>query len=351
VSPATNPPAPQNPVNGESVAEEATGATTSDAVDFYPYRNGNVADPDSGEYPVLPAPIPMSDAAPSVSLSAPATVARGDTFMLAATAGDDLGVKRVRFTDGATTLGTATVPPYAQPVTVAKDVTCNTTRSFGAVATDSLGQTASATRTVTITCGTPQGDTAPAAPSVAWGRAPATIRGTATVTFTPSAPAGLAHADVFLGDRRVCRLSGAPFLCRVSATGADVGVQALRVVVTDARGAGTQIRRTVRVAKFRPAVKLGIRLHKLSHRRARRTIAGRLTLPRAVTRSQGCRGTVTLVVKRRGRSVLNQQVRLSRACRFSRSVTAGRNRQSFSVSARFGGNAVLSTAAKTRRFS
>jgi hypothetical protein len=60
---------------------------------------------------------------------------------------------------------------------------------------------------------------------------------------------------------------------------------------------------------------------------------------------------VTLVVKRSGRSVLNQQVRLSKACRFSRSVTAGRHRQSFTVSARFGGNAVLSTAAKTRRFS
>jgi hypothetical protein len=130
-----------------------------------------------------------------------------------------------------------------------------------------------------------------------------------------------------------------------------VGVQALRIVVTDARGSTAQVQRAVRVAKFRPAVKLKVKLRKLSHQRAKRTIAGRLTMPKAVTRRLGCKGSVTLVVKRHGRSVLNQQVRLSRACRFSRSVTAGRHRQSFSVSARFGGNAVLSTAAKTRRFS
>jgi hypothetical protein len=373
IAPTTNPQAPENPVTGPAATETATGGTTSSSVDFYPYRNGNAADPDNGEYPVLTAPSPMSDAPPSVSLSAPATAARGDAITLTANASDDFGVKRVRFADGATTLGTDTLPPYTQQVTIPYDAACNSTRSFSAVAMDSLGQTQSATKSVTIQCtagqggtggtggqggnggGTPQGDTrdvaVAAAPSIAWGSWPVTIRGSARVTFAPSAPAGLAQVDVFLGERLICRLSGAPFACRIFATGEDVGVQALRLVVTDVRGASAQIQRTVRVAKFRPAVKLSVKLRRLAHQRARRTIAGRVAMPKAVKRSQGCSGTVTLVVKRSGRSVLNQQVRLSKACRFSRSVTAGRHRQSFTVSARFGGNAVLSTAAKTRRFS
>ena len=56
-------------------------------------------------------------------------------------------------------------------------------------------------------------------------------------------------------------------------------------------------------------------------------------------------------IKRRGRSVLNQQVSLSKSCTFSRSVTAARGKQSFSVTAKFGGNTVLKTASQTRRFS
>jgi hypothetical protein len=310
-----------------------------------------------------------------MSLSAPATAAPGDAVTLTATASDDFGVKRVRFADGATTLGTATLPPYAQRMAIPYDAACNSTRDFSAVATDSLGQTASATRSVTVQCaagnagqggGAPAatpapvaggdirqvGDVAvPAAPSVAWGTWPVTIHGSATVTFTASAPAGLARADVLLGDHLMCRLMTAPFACRILATGAEVGVQALRIVVTDARGASAEVARSVRVARFRPAVKLSVTRRKLSGGRARRTIAGRVALPAAVTRSQGCRGTVTLVVKRRGRSVINQQVALSHACRFSRSVTAARHRQAFTVSARFGGNAALSAAATTRRFS
>ena len=57
------------------------------------------------------------------------------------------------------------------------------------------------------------------------------------------------------------------------------------------------------------------------------------------------------MITRGGHSLLNQQVKLSKTCTFSRSVTAARSNQSFSVSARFGGNAVLATANETRRFS
>jgi hypothetical protein len=105
------------------------------------------------------------------------------------------------------------------------------------------------------------------------------------------------------------------------------------------------------VARFHAPMRLKIHRKKLSGKRLRRTISGRLRLPDAVTRAQGCKGSVTLVIKRGDRSVLDEQVRLSRKCTFKRSVTAARRKQSFSASARFAGNAVLSAARKTRRFS
>ena len=62
---------------------------------------------------MLTAPIPVDDAAPTVVPAAPASATRGTTITLAATASDDFGIKRVRFAEGFTTLGTATLPPYS----------------------------------------------------------------------------------------------------------------------------------------------------------------------------------------------------------------------------------------------
>ena len=60
ISPTTNPPAPENPVNGAAIAD-GTG-NTSDAVDFFPFRNGFQSDPNTGEFPVLDVPGPVNDA-------------------------------------------------------------------------------------------------------------------------------------------------------------------------------------------------------------------------------------------------------------------------------------------------
>ena len=60
----TNPRYPENPVNG--AADATTGSTT---VDFLPFRNGPQSDPDTGQFPVVPAPIPVSDAAPAVTVA------------------------------------------------------------------------------------------------------------------------------------------------------------------------------------------------------------------------------------------------------------------------------------------
>ena len=55
VSPAVPPQQPENPVNGNPTIDPA-GGPSSDAVDFFPYRNGSQSDPNSGEWPVSDAP-------------------------------------------------------------------------------------------------------------------------------------------------------------------------------------------------------------------------------------------------------------------------------------------------------
>ena len=97
MSPTTNPGYPENPVNG--AADATTGSTL---VDFLPYRNGPQSDPDTGQFPVVPAPIPVSDAPPAVTVAAErATYRRGDTVLLTATPSDDFGIRQVTFFDGA----------------------------------------------------------------------------------------------------------------------------------------------------------------------------------------------------------------------------------------------------------
>jgi hypothetical protein len=375
IAPTTNPQTPENPVNGTPTVETAAGATTSNSVDFYPFRDGPQANPTTGQLPILTAPIPVNDAAPTVVLSAPATAAPGTTITLAATAGDDFGIKRVRFADGAATAGIATVPPYTQAVTIPAGAACDTTRSYSAVAMDSLGQTASDSAQVTVTCAaepaatptatptatatatptptpTPTSPSLRAAPSVAFVSPPRTIARRAMVAFRPSAAAGVKQLDVSLGTRKVCTITAEPYACPIVVIGSDVGNQALSVVLTDNAGSTAEASHSVSVAKFAPQVSLRLSKWNVRGGNARRTIIGTLRYPEGVTRVQACdSGTVTVAIKRAGRSVLNQQIALSKSCTFRRSVTAKRSKQSFSVSARFGGNAVLSAAGKTRRFS
>jgi hypothetical protein len=367
ISPSTNPQVPENPVNGVAAPDtsDPAGPVTSSAVDFYPYRNGPQANPTTGEYPVLSAPIPVDDAAPTVALSAPVTAARGSAVTLTATASDDFGVRRVSFTDGGADAGTVTVPPYTRTVTIPATATCGSTRSYSALAADSAGQTVSSPASLTVTCKAgaapdlppakeaPLVNTSPlVGPSVSFASAPTALSRRTAVSFNAGAPAGLRQLEVFLGARKVCTITAAPFSCEITPTGADVGTQALRVVLTDAAGATAEASRSVAVAKFAARISLKVAKTSLKGGKARRAVSGSLRLPAGVTRAQACgSGTVTITIKRSGRSVLNQQVGLSKSCTFSRSVTAGRAKQSFSVGAKFGGNTVLATAGSTRRFS
>ncbi len=377
ISPTTNPQVPENPVNGTATVETASGGTTSNSVDFLPYRSGPQSDPTNGQFPILTAPIPVDDAVPAVTLSAPATAGRGATITLTASPSDDFGVKWVRFAEGATTLGTATAAPYTQTATVPSTAACNSVRTYSAVVTDSLGQTSSATAPVTVDCAivvptptatpaatatatvtvggevtpTPEAKTVAAAgPSVTFVSWPRSIAGKSRIVFTPNAPAGLKSATVVLGSRTLCSITAAPFTCDFTPRGSDVGGQALRIIVTDKTGATGEAVRNVVVSRF--VTKLKVTVSKTAVKGGlKRTLKGTIAVPAGVTKAQACKGKVVLSIQRNGRSILNQEVALSKQCTFSRSVTSKRANQSFSAKVTFGGNTVLNTAGQSRRFS
>jgi hypothetical protein len=350
ISPTKNPQVPENGVNGIATPDGA--GTTSNAVDFYPFRSGPQADPTSGQFAIIDAPLQIDDAPPAVALTATATAEPGDTVSLTAAATDDFGVKSVTFYDGARRIATASVPPYA--ATLAVPAACPAARTLTAMVEDSSGQTSTGSATVQVNCPappTPNPAPVPAKPAIAFVAAPSTLAGRTTVSFTPTTPGGLGRIDVFLGTRLACTVKAAPFACTIAPSGADVGVQALRAVVTDALGATAEASVSVRVPKFTPSVSLTVARRAASGGKVRRTISGRLVLPSAVTKAQGCHAArVTVAIKRSGRSISNQQLKVSSTCTFKTSITAA-GKASFSVSARFGGNAALAAAAKTRRFS
>jgi hypothetical protein len=396
MAPTDNPPVPENPVSGTASVADGTG-TTSNSVDYYPFRSGQQADMANGEWPVLSAPIPVDDAAPTVAITGGATVARGATMTVAATAADDFGVKAVTFYDGATKIGTSTGPSYTASEAIPATAACGS-RAVSAVAEDSLGQTAVATGTVTVTgCdgsggggggggGTTTTDTTPtttvtntvtntvtervtvrdetppaaavaAAPTIA-ANVPGTIaaRG-ATIGLRPEAASGIRSVDVYLGTRKVCSFTSAPYsACVITPKGDEVGGQVVRAVVTDGIGRSADAVASTTVAKFAPrglSVRIGSR--NVSGGNVRKTIAGRVLLPSGVSAAEGCAGgAVTIVVRRLGRSVSNADLDVNDDCTFTQRVTARRVRAgsgAFAYAVRFTGTAVLQSASSTRRSS
>ena len=380
VTPTTNPPFPENPVNGLAITDEE--GATSTAVDYSPHRNGAQGDGQNGEFTVFDSPLPMDDAGPNASLSTDKSVALlKDTVELTALAGDDFGVKAVTFYDGAQVLATDTLPPYTATLTIAEDAIC-AERTLAAVVEDSLGQTASSSLPLLVDCtATAEPEPEPTPTPTATPTAPPTstppttvppspqggqVSGASTtgvvlpefgpsgtiINVNPNLPGGVAAADFFLGTRKVCSRSAAPFSCRIRPTGAEVGAQTLRVVVTDRAGKVSESSRTVLIERFRLR-KLVLGASKLRTTSTTKgwRIAGRLALPMGVSASQGCRsGRVTLVLKRSGATLANEQVAVTRGCTFSKTIRVPR-RGTYELTGQFGGNAVLRPAKANRRLS
>jgi hypothetical protein len=371
ISPANNPPVPENPVNGTPVV--TADGTTSSSVDFLPYRSGPQSDPTTGQYPNIQAPMPVSDAAPTAALAVDDdTVDRGQVVNITATAADDFGVKSVTFYDGATKLGTVTTPPYTFAYTIPADAPC-AARTLSVVVEDSAGQTASALTGITVVgpnnCqpvagnggggGGGGGTTPPTppgpAPTVTLPETlPTIVQAGTPVTVTPNAPNGVAKVEYFLGNRLVCTITTAPFTCRIVPLVSEVGLQTLRVVVTDKAGLTTVTTRQVLVGLFKSrGVSISIKYERASRGRVRRTITARVLLPLGATAKDACSDSrINLVVTRKFRPFSNTQPSLDIRCSARLRITSPRSKKKiYAISARFGGNTVLLPATKSRRFS
>ena len=357
VSPTTNPPYQENPVNG------TPGPEGSDAVHFMPYRNGSESDPDAGEWPVIYAPLPVDDTAPTISLATDRhDYDRGQTVTATASAGDDFGVTSISFYDGTELIATVTPPAASTSFTIPATAPC-AARVLTAVASDFLGQTASASAEIAVVGPNECKGTGPPPPGppVVKLNAPAKIGAKgATVTAAASADtaagASVTAVDFYLGNGLLCHDLSAPYACKVLPTGAEVGTQSLRAVVTDSAAQTATDQAAVRIEKFAPkALTLKVKRKKTKGRRPMlvRKLTGRLKLPPRVTARQGCRsGTVTVTVRRGRRSVLPPtQIAITSKCAYKLRFTAPPRRKSkFIAKAKFGGNAVLKPVSTNRRF-
>ena len=174
------------------------------------------------------------------------------------------------------------------------------------------------------------------------------------MTVAPTSGPGVAKVEFFLGTRSVCTDTAAPYSCTIVPRAGDVGLQSLRVVITDNAGASTVLTRQVLVHRFR-AQRVGIDVdqQRLKRNRERRTITARVVPPAGMSAADACAdGSVTFVISRRGRAFINEEVELRGNCTARLRFTAKRAGKSIhKVSARFGGNSVLYPASSSRRFS
>jgi hypothetical protein len=367
VSPTFNPPYPENGVNG---APSADGST---AVDFMPFRNGPQSDPNTGQFPVVPAPIAVSDAAPAVTVRAEKLeYRRGETVKLIAEPSDDFGIRRVTFFDGAVEVGSDNSPPYEAAFTLPADVACGT-RPVAATAEDSLGQTATGNSTAHVLCNPPRDEEPPVDepddPPITPASAPvpptvklpdnlgATGRDGAVVVVSPTAAQGVAFVDFFLGARRVCRDAEAPYQCRIKPLSSDIGSQTVRAVVTDRAGLTGQDSRQVVVSKFTPrGLTIGVLRKRLPGNRVQTTVVAKVLATKGVKRSTACAdGWVSAVVSDGRVTLKDVQKDLDSNCRAVITRFTARTNDSrglkYKVDARFGGTTVMVPVRKTRRFS
>lgn len=372
ISPLTNPPYQENPVNGTATVDATclnssnVAVSGSDAVDFCPFRNGNQADPNTGQFPVAYAPLPVSDAGPTVALSTDsATYDRGDDVTMTANASDDFGIAKITFYDGADQVATAIPPADEGTFTIPADAAC-AARTLTAVAEDSIGQTASDTETITVvgpnSCAPPPSP--PDQPSVQLTGVPATIDAPATgvtvgATATVDPTLTASKVEFKLGNRTVCTDSTAPFSCEILPNGDEVGSQTVQAILTDSDSQTATDSADTTVGRFTPN-KLTIDVHKGKSKKKKkgkkkliRTIQGEVYPPNRVSKDQGCStGTVTLTVELNGNTLFPlTQVPLGSDCTYSLTFKVPKTKKhKFAVDASFGGNSVLLPTTNSKRF-
>ncbi len=149
------------------------------------------------------------------------------------------------------------------------------------------------------------------------------VRSAQVVDLEVSDDAGAPRVTVHDDDGTICTLTGEPYSCVWTPTGADVGRATLLASAVDSDGRSTLGIVRVNVSRFTAT---------LTRKRSGRRVTGKLRLPAAVEPALGCKGTVTV---RRGKA--KRTASLKPNCTYSVRLP----KASGAVKARFGGNPVV----------
>jgi hypothetical protein len=133
----------------------------------------------------------------------------------------------------------------------------------------------------------------------------------------------------------------------------SVAVSKLRIVLPVAERPGTVAGVTAPPGALQrlggKRARLTLRARSRTHRRVR--VSGRLIRPKGVSKARGCRGRVTITVKRGKHALRTRRATIRRAtCRYARTLRVRKGVSRVTVRARFRGNAALRPAkSKGRR--
>ena len=167
-----------------------------------------------------------------------------------------------------------------------------------------------------------------------------------TITALAEDDNGVAEVRLIDDGRVVETDTTAPYTFRYRPRGEDVGRNTLVLLAVDTVQQTASAVRPLRVMRFAPRLLIG----KVTPTRDRfapfayRT-TGRIRLPRGVTRAQGCKGRVSIQVKRGSKTISSRRVALGSRCGFSSRVVFHDRRRVGSGTLRFVvrflGNSVL----------
>jgi len=143
-----------------------------------------------------------------------------------------------------------------------------------------------------------------------------------TLTVSATDDHGVAKVQFLDDDRLVCEDTVAPYTCDYAARGGDVGRDTLIARAVDTADQASSAVQAVTVRRF-SARKLTLKLNpgRDTHAPYRFQVTGNLTLPPAVSRTQGCQGAeVSIIVRAGGKIVATRRLTLSRVCGYQRRI-------------------------------
>jgi Ca2+-binding RTX toxin-like protein len=198
-----------------------------------------------------------------------------------------------------------------------------------------------------------------AAPTVAWttpaSQAKMSTSQANTLSVTAGDDKGVTQVVFLAGERVLCVATTAPYTCSYRPTDGDVGRTTLTAVAYDASQQTASAARVVNVGRFTPG-KVSAKTSPTKDSRAPFTFktTGKLTLPSGVTKTTGCKGTVTVTFKAGSKTISSRKATLTKSCSYSSKVTfslpARLHPKTLKITVRYGGNAVL-TAKSAKAYS